>query len=161
MNYSGRQGVSVNQTSAKCVETLNLPGGQQQGQVQGDRYSRNSEFVSRLSLKPQSTMETEGLGGRGEGPGNIWGQERGSENIQTVGIHSWKWMAGRHQEDLSHFIWGVGDSGCPAPPPVPFPLVIWDCLTPSLSPPFCLSLSTLTLWPPVRFSLPVLHPLLG
>lgn len=64
MNYSGRQGVSVNQTSA-CVETLNLPGGQQQGRVLGDRDSRNSEFVSRLSLKPQSTMETEGLGGGG------------------------------------------------------------------------------------------------
>lgn len=30
LNYSGRQGVSVYQTSA-CVETLNLPGGQQQG----------------------------------------------------------------------------------------------------------------------------------
>lgn len=66
MNYSGRQGVSVYQTSA-CVETLNLPGGQQQGWVLGDRYSRNSEFVSRLILKPQSTMETEGLGGGGEG----------------------------------------------------------------------------------------------
>lgn len=106
MNYSGRQGVSVNQTSA-CVETLNLPGGQQQGRVLGDRGSRNSEFVSRLSLKPQSTMETEGLGGGGKGPGNIWGQAWGSVNMQTLCVHSWKWMAGRHQEGLSHLIWGV------------------------------------------------------
>lgn len=112
LNYSGRQGVSVNQTSA-CVETLNLPGGQQQGRVLGDRGSRNSEFVSRLSLKPQSTMETEGLGGGGGGPGNIWGQAWGSVNMQTLCVHSWKWMAGRHQEGLSHLIWGGGGQWSP------------------------------------------------
>lgn len=69
MNYSGRQGVSVYQTSAR-VETLNLPGGQQQGRVLGDRYSRNSEFVSRLSLKPQNAMEGDRGPGRRGGKGS-------------------------------------------------------------------------------------------
>lgn len=110
MNYSGRQGVSVNQTSA-CVETLNLPGGQQQGRVLGDKYSRNSEFVSRLSLSPRVQWRQRAW--EAGAKGNIWGQEWGSVNMQTLCIHSWKWMAGRHQEGLSHLIWGVGEQWLP------------------------------------------------
>lgn len=124
MNYSGRQGVSVNQTSA-CVETLNLPGGQQQGRVLGDKYSRNSEFVSRLSLKPQSTMETEGLGGGGEGEHLGTGVGIG-EYADTVypllEMDGWP-PPGR---SVSPHLGGGGTVVALFPPPVPFPLVIWD-----------------------------------
>lgn len=50
-------------------ETLNLPGGQQQGQVLGDRYS-GDEFASRMSMRPQRKLGTEGLMGR-EGHGTF------------------------------------------------------------------------------------------
>lgn len=107
--------------------------------------------------------ETEGLGGGGaKVPGNVWGQEWGiCEYADTVYplLETDGWLPpGR---SVSPHLGGGGTVVALFPPPVPFPLVIWDCLTPSLSPPFCLSLSNLTLWPPVRFSLPVLHPLLG
>lgn len=69
-------------------ETLNLPGGQQQGRVLGDRYS-GDEFASRMSMRPQRKLETEGLMGR-EGPGNICRQAWSSVSMQTLGIYSWK-----------------------------------------------------------------------
>lgn len=67
-------------------------------------------------MRPQSKLETEGLVGV-EGPGSIGRQERNSATVQTLGIYSWKQIAGNHQEGLS--LLGrqsfVGDSGCSVP----------------------------------------------
>lgn len=76
-------------------------------------------------------------------PGNVWGQEWGiCEYADTVYplLETDGWAPpGR---SVSPHLGGGGTVVALFPPPVPFPLVIWDCLTHSLSPPFCLSLST-------------------